>query len=112
MCLPVRIGSNATAIVRYRSRRTQTRLKSRWLVNILPQAIPVAAVFCLSSKGVQSRGLSDPPRIQLVARFTPAWRTSAPASEFRLTVEAKKLSRALFGMSGKAYGGKGSRHRP
>jgi hypothetical protein len=31
-----------------------------------------------------------------VARFTPTWRTSAPASEFRLTVEARKLLHALF----------------
>jgi hypothetical protein len=44
---------------------------------------------------------ADPPRMLLVARFTPTWRTSAPASEFRKTVEARNLSSALSAMSGK-----------
>ncbi len=101
MCLLVRICTNAAAIVRFRSRRTRTRLKSSWPENILPPAIPAAEVFCPSSKGVLSRGRSDPPRMLLEARFTPAWRTSAPASEIRLAVEARRLSRALFGMRGK-----------
>ena len=71
-------------------------------------AIPAAAVFCPSSKGVLSRGRSDPHRIRSVARFTQTWRTSAQESVFRLTVEAKKLSRALFGVSGKRLWRKGS----
>ncbi len=112
MSFLVHISSNAAAFECLLSRRMQTRLKSRWLENILPPAILPAGVFCPSSKGVLSRGLSDPPSILLLARFTPTWRTSAPASEFRLTVEARKLWIALFGMRGRYCGGKGSRHRP
>ncbi len=63
--------------------------------------------ICPSSRGVLSRELSDPTRIRLVARFTLTWRTSAPASEFRLTVEARVLLHALLGMSGKRLWRKG-----
>ncbi len=97
MCITVCIGINAAAIVRYWSRRSRIRLKLRWPENILPPAIHEAAVFCPSSRGGLSRGRSDPPRMRSVARFTPIWKTSAPASKFRLTAEFRKLLRSLSG---------------
>jgi hypothetical protein len=101
MCIRFLIDTTVTAMLHCPSRLSRTGSKSPLLVSTIPPVTLWAVAFCPESRGALLRALLDPPRTRLAAKFTPIWRTSVPASEFRLTAEANKLSRGLFGLSGK-----------